>query len=269
MTSLQTAPTLSYDIVGEGHGVLFVAQVGYDRRMWDDVATALQSEFRCVLVDERGWGQSPHQEGTTDRVRDLRDVIRESGVHRPTVVGIGATADVILALGLASELAGLVLVNPAMREYMDPESPFYLGEEIEAARERAFAQTPRNDPGTGPDAMARSLCPPDWELSAQGRRAKAALDAMLTTMLTNARDPQQTIPVSIVPRLDRLAIPVTIAYTGQRQGANAASAAIAQTLEGVLPSVSTAAITSDWGSLLPLGEPERFAGFLRESMPDS
>lgn len=88
-----------------------------DGLCWTPVAEVLAPDYDVVMVDARGHGQSdaPEQGYTmADMAGDLRGVIAELGLCRPTVVGHSMGGGTALALaGLYPDVPGAILLEDA------------------------------------------------------------------------------------------------------------------------------------------------------------
>jgi pimeloyl-ACP methyl ester carboxylesterase len=84
--------TIHYEVDGPAAGepVVLVPGLGYGRWMWNWVRDALADEYRLLLPDNRGAGDSDAPEGPyamADLVGDLEAVLADAGVDRAHVVG--------------------------------------------------------------------------------------------------------------------------------------------------------------------------------------
>lgn len=88
-----------------------------DGLCWTPVAEVLALDYDVIMVDARGHGQSDAPErGYTmaDMAGDLRGVITELGLYRPTVVGHSMGGGTALALaGLYPDVPGAILLEDA------------------------------------------------------------------------------------------------------------------------------------------------------------
>jgi 3-oxoadipate enol-lactonase len=74
-----------------GHAIAFINSLGTDFRIWDDVAPALQSDFRVIRYDKRGHGLSAAPSGAmaiADYATDLAGLLDHLGVKAATIVGL-------------------------------------------------------------------------------------------------------------------------------------------------------------------------------------
>ncbi|WP_028034045.1 3-oxoadipate enol-lactonase [Chelativorans sp. J32] len=94
----------------EGRPVLvFSNSLGTDFRIWDDMATLLEGEFRLVFYDKRGHGLSeatPQPYAMTDHVKDVAALLDHLKVTSATIVGLSVGG--MIAQGLAAFRPDLV-----------------------------------------------------------------------------------------------------------------------------------------------------------------
>lgn len=84
------AVRIGYDDIGAGAPVVFLHAFPLNRAMWTPQTSALASEYRCLTIDTRGFGQSEAAAPfTVDRFADdVVGVLDATGVDRATVVGL-------------------------------------------------------------------------------------------------------------------------------------------------------------------------------------
>jgi pimeloyl-ACP methyl ester carboxylesterase len=107
---------------GEGPPVLLLHDFLMDRRAWDDVAPGLRSEFRVVMPDLPGYGESEKPPparfdyGVEAFAECVTDLIAALGLGRPHVIGHGMSGAVALALAAERPelIDRLVLVAPSV-----------------------------------------------------------------------------------------------------------------------------------------------------------
>jgi pimeloyl-ACP methyl ester carboxylesterase len=106
---------IAYDVVGTGDAVVLVHGLGYARWGWEPVADQLAEEFRVILLDNRGIGESDAPPGPYTARRMAEDVVAvldAVGVERAHVVGtsLGGMVAQEVALGWPQRVDRLVLV---------------------------------------------------------------------------------------------------------------------------------------------------------------
>lgn len=94
----------------DGRPVLvFSNSLGTDFRIWNEVATLLEDEFRLLLYDKRGHGLSeatPQPYRMEDHVNDLAALLDHLAISRAAVIGVSVGG--MIAQGLAAKRAQLV-----------------------------------------------------------------------------------------------------------------------------------------------------------------
>ena len=81
--------TLYYERYGSGRPLVFLHGMAGNTLVWWQQVAFLEERYRCILVDQRGWGRStgPLPEPWTDAfVPDLEAVLEELGVEEFAVV---------------------------------------------------------------------------------------------------------------------------------------------------------------------------------------
>src|SRR5690242_21079573 len=111
--------TLHVDDRGAGAPALvFLHYWGGSSRTWRHVTSMLGHDFRTVVIDQRGWGQSeaPSSDySLADLANDAVGVLEAIGLDRYILIGhsMGGKVAQFLASRRPSGLAGLVLVAPS------------------------------------------------------------------------------------------------------------------------------------------------------------
>ncbi|HEX7885343.1 MAG TPA: 3-oxoadipate enol-lactonase [Phenylobacterium sp.] len=113
-------------IVGEAHGspdappLLFLNSIGCDRTLWDEQVRGLSADFRCIVFDARGHGESdaPAAEyGLAQLGQDALGILDAAGADRAHVCGLslGGLVAQWLAIHAPRRTASLVLANTSSR----------------------------------------------------------------------------------------------------------------------------------------------------------
>jgi pimeloyl-ACP methyl ester carboxylesterase len=121
---------IAYTDQGSGELTLvFLHYWGGSSRTWENVVSQLESDFKCVTMDHRGWGRSISLNERYDldsMADDVEDVISALRLKAYILVGhsMGGKVAQIVASRLAdrsstSPLVGMVLVAPAPPDPME------------------------------------------------------------------------------------------------------------------------------------------------------
>ncbi len=108
--------TIGYDdSAGGGPAVLFLHGFLMDRTMFDPQVEALAGDFRCIRMDERGFGETPVDGPFTywDLADDAVGLLDRLGVGRAVVAGMSQGGFIALRMALAhpERVSGLVLID--------------------------------------------------------------------------------------------------------------------------------------------------------------
>ncbi len=82
---------IDYEVIGEGESLLFVHGLGYDRLGWGPLPHVLAEDFRVILFDNRGVGESdvpPGPYSVAQMADDAVAVLDAAGVGRAHVLGV-------------------------------------------------------------------------------------------------------------------------------------------------------------------------------------
>jgi pimeloyl-ACP methyl ester carboxylesterase len=115
-TVLANGITIGYEERGQGEPLLLIMGLGADRTLWEDHAACWQQHFRCVLMDNRGAGESDRPPGpytTSQMAADAAGLLDALGIASAHVAGIsmgGAIAQE-LALDHPGRVRSLVLIS--------------------------------------------------------------------------------------------------------------------------------------------------------------
>ena len=121
---------LAHDMAGAGPCVVLVHGHPFDRTLWHPQVPALAQQFRVVVPDLRGFGESPVTTGVVamaEHARDVEDLLARLNVDRAAVIGLSMGGLVAMelatrhperwwALGLVATTAEPVAAHePAVR----------------------------------------------------------------------------------------------------------------------------------------------------------
>jgi len=117
--------------------LVFLHYWGGSSRTWRYVVEALESDFRTIAIDQRGWGHSAAPEtgyALADLARDAQAVVEALELERYILVGhsMGGKVAQLVASRRPYGLAGLVLVAPS------PPSALGLPLEVRQGMVRAY-----------------------------------------------------------------------------------------------------------------------------------
>ena len=107
---------IAYDVDGEGEPVVFVHGLGYDRAGWGPLPRLLESDFRVLLHDNRGVGESDVPDGpyaVSQLAADTVAVLDAAGVDTAHVFGVslGGCVAQELAISYPDRVRKLVLAS--------------------------------------------------------------------------------------------------------------------------------------------------------------
>lgn len=94
---------ISWELRGEGDPVLLIMGLGATRSAWEPHVAHLENSHRCVLMDNRGAGESDAPEGPYSIARmadDAAEVLREVGAGAARVIGISMGGAIAQQLAL-------------------------------------------------------------------------------------------------------------------------------------------------------------------------
>jgi pimeloyl-ACP methyl ester carboxylesterase len=109
---------LAYETRGSGEALLLIHGLGYDRNGWGPLPDLLAEDFKVVLVDNRGVGESDAPEGpysVAQLAEDAIAVLDAAGIEHTHLLGtsLGGYVALELALSHPERLNKLVLVSTA------------------------------------------------------------------------------------------------------------------------------------------------------------
>ncbi len=107
---------LAYEEHGTGIPLMLVHGFPLNRTIWRPLVPLLESKFRMVLPDLRGFGQSPVPEGTYSMrllAEDLRALLDTLKIEKVVLVGhsMGGYVSLAFAQAYPHRLAGLAMVS--------------------------------------------------------------------------------------------------------------------------------------------------------------
>jgi 3-oxoadipate enol-lactonase len=218
---------LAFEDSGSGPAVVLIHGYPFNRSLWNEQVAALQSEFRVVTPDLRGFGESDSSPGTVtmdQMAQDVAAVMDHLGIERAVVGGLSMGGYVALAFykHFRERVRALVLADT--RPQADTE---------EAKQTRAQQAEKALSQGMGgiADAMLPKLLTPET-VSKRPEVVKRVRDMMLRTKPEGAaaallgmasRDDQTTllseinVPVLIIVGKEDAITPLADSETMHRE----------------------------------------------------
>lgn len=89
-TTTKSGVTIRYEISGDGPPLLLISGTGHDYTFWAGQLPAFEKEFRCVVFDNRGMGESsapPPGYSLADMADDAAAVLDAAGIDAAHVMG--------------------------------------------------------------------------------------------------------------------------------------------------------------------------------------
>lgn len=204
---------LAYESTGVGGGaeVLLIHAGVNDRRSWRHVVEQLSPGHRCVVFDQRGFGETTyeHEDGWSP-IADALAVLDAAGLERPVVVAcsMGGQTAIDLALAHPARVAGLALIGTAISGAPYPNLVTGRTAELNARIEEADAAGDFEEVGRldawmwldGPRAEERRVDGPARELFLE-----------MNARALRAPDPGEPAEISPAwPRLGEIAVPALV-----------------------------------------------------------
>lgn len=116
MHTIRDGVTLHYEVRGDGPPLLLLMGLGAPAEAWEQHVAVYQRHFRCILLDNRGAGDSDRPPGpytTCMMAEDARAVLDALGIATTAVAGISMGSCIAQELALAhpGRVSRLVLVS--------------------------------------------------------------------------------------------------------------------------------------------------------------
>jgi 3-oxoadipate enol-lactonase len=237
---------------GTGEPILLVHGGFMDSDMWSDDVDALESRFRVLRFDLRGFGRSPASSAPYFPADDMRAVLDHFGVPRATVVGIsmGGGLAIDFALAYPARVQALVLAEPGI-------SGWQWSEDVT----RTMEAVTRAEKERGRDAaIAEFLNRPVFASAKDKPKAFATIRAQLernfSTGMRGMLGPKQPA----LNRLSEIVVP-TLILVAERGGSDARQ--IAERLERDIRGARRI-VVKDSGHMINLEQPAAFRKALVE-----
>jgi len=135
-----------YEVAGQGDPVTFVHAGVSDHRLWDAQFAALQSNYRVIRYDLRGYGQTTSPAMPYSHHEDLRALLTHLGVERTALVAcsMGGTAALDFLLTYPAMASALVMVCSSPSGYQPQGAPPPLILQLIAASQARDAERMAN-----------------------------------------------------------------------------------------------------------------------------
>src|SRR3954468_18917369 len=103
---------IAWEERGTGDPMVLVHGITEDRHVWDRVVPLLEDDFRCVLLDLRGHGQSPMVDDLSAlaMAEDIGEVVRAAGLDAPPIV-VGHSLGGFVSTAYAAQAPTRAVVN--------------------------------------------------------------------------------------------------------------------------------------------------------------
>lgn len=206
---------MAYDDMGKGQAVLLVHGWAVNRGFFADLAHRLQSDFRVILPDLRGHGQTPVGDAPISIAQladDLADLVDALDLTRTVALGWSMGATVLWKMmerdGI-DRLAGLIIEDMSPRVLNDADWSLGMQRGLDAAMSHELqadmrADWPRFASSFSPRMFSRDYAiDPDLatrlaQMSDNDREAMAALWGSMTDADFRAALSQITIPTCVM-----------------------------------------------------------------------
>jgi 3-oxoadipate enol-lactonase len=239
--------SLEVEECGAGEpSLVFLHYWGGTHRTWSQVAAELQSSYRIVTYDMRGWGRSEAAENgysIAALAGEATALIEHLGLRKYVLIGhsMGGKVAQLVASRNPAELVGLILVAPAT------PTPSHLSEDAKQQQVHAYDN---RETVTQTIAFLTARTP-DAETVEQ-----IVEDSLSGTPEAKLAWPTSAMLEDISPEVSKITVP-TLVLAGERDQLDS----VEQHRREVIARISGARleIIADSGHLLPIDEPVRTA----------
>jgi len=125
---------------GKGKTLVLIHSGGTDLRDWEMIAPELAGEYRIIMYDQRGAGQSPLPIEPTNHVTDLEDLLASINENSVILIGhsMGGQIATDFALKHPEKVEKLILIAPGL-------TGFQYDIEFQAQAKRIWEAVPNTD----------------------------------------------------------------------------------------------------------------------------
>ena len=167
---------MAYTDTGTGRPVVLIHGYPFNRSLWNEQVAALSNDYRVIVPDLRGFGESDASEGTVTMNRFAQDVallLNHLGITRATIAGLSMGGYVALAFykQLPSRVRALILADTRAQADTQ-EAKQTRAQQVEKALTEGMAGIA--------DAMLPKMLTPDT-VSKRPEIVKRVRDMMLKT----------------------------------------------------------------------------------------
>ncbi len=107
---------LFYEIFGDGFPIVLIHDGLAHREVWDDLVSAIGTDYRVIRYDRRGYGRSDLPKAPYSNLDDLHALVEHAKIERAVFVGSSAGGGLAIDYALAhpDRVEALVLVGPGV-----------------------------------------------------------------------------------------------------------------------------------------------------------
>jgi pimeloyl-ACP methyl ester carboxylesterase len=249
---------------GAGAGVVCLHSSASSSGQWRALMDALAPRHRVVAPDLLGSGRSPAwPDGRTpsllDEVRFLEPAFAAAGATFHLVGhSYGGAVALRAALAQRERIRALVLIEPVLFSFLDPEEP--AGREIAAVRDDTTAAVERGDLAAGAERFIDYWMGPGGWAATPGARRAAIATAMPSVVAQWRAIFGEPTPLAALARLD---VETTLVVGSESP---AASRAVAERVARTLPRVRRIVLEGA-GHMAPITHPDRVHAAIAAGLP--
>lgn len=201
---------LYYEVVGQGHPLVFVHAWIADNTMWDGQVAALARDYRVIRYDNRGFGKTEPVDGEFSAREDLYALLKSLGVDRTYLVGCsnGGSIAMDFTLEHPDMVDALVMVSSGPGGLnLDVPMPAQFDEAEEAWKAKDWERVLELETQVWIDGQGRTPAQVDPAVREHAKAMNRQVKAYEAKGLGKAKPGLQP---PAVQRLDELHLPVLI-----------------------------------------------------------